>query len=195
MLDLLQPLLNLIQTHPFLFIFVGMLVAGEAVLLPAIFLATTGQLDLSAVISLAVLAMLLSDLAWYGLGRALPATALEWIPGRPSKQLAASLNRMYTRRGAQILFFSKFAYGTRTIAQVLAGLHDMPFRTYIFFNLLGVLALSGSLVAVAYLVVGNHSRLGAVAHNLELTFLLFISIAVCANLLTSKLLRHRWSRA
>ena len=195
MLDLLQPLLSLVQAHPFLFIFIGMLVAGEAVLLPAIFLATTGQLDLAAVISLAVLAMLLSDLAWYCLGRALPATALHRIPGRPSKQLAAGLNRMFTRRGAQVLFLSKFVYGTRTVVQILAGIHDMPIRTYIFFNLLGVLALSGSLVAIAYMVVGQHSRLGDVAHKFELTFLLFISIAVSANLLTSKILRRRWSRA
>lgn len=195
MFDFLQPLIDLIQAYPFLFIFLGMLVAGELVLLPSIFLAATGHLDLAAVISLAILATVLSDLAWYGLGRAFPAAALERIPGRHSNNVVCGLERMFSRKGVQILFLSKFVYGTRTIAQVLAGVHDMSFRTYIAFNFLGVLALSGALVAIAYSVVGSTRQLGEFVHNMEIAFVLFIVVAVSANFAVSRLLRGRWSRS
>lgn len=194
MLDFLQPLLNLLQAYPFLFIFFGMLVAGEAVLLPAIFLAATGRLDLAVVIALAILATVLSDLVWYGLGRKFPATALERIPGRHGNSVVCGLERMFTRNGAQILFLSKFVYGTRTIAQVLAGVHDMAFRTYIVFNVLGVLALLAALVAIAYSVIGSSRQLGDLVEHLEIVFLLFVVIAVSANYLVSRKLRKKWSR-
>ncbi|MCP1675422.1 membrane protein DedA with SNARE-associated domain [Natronocella acetinitrilica] len=192
--EFLQPLISLLQAYPFLFIFVGMLFAGETVLLPAIFLAVTGHLDLAAVISLAILATVLSDLAWYGLGRKFPATALARIPGRHSNNVVRGLERMFSRKGAQILFLSKFVYGTRTITQVLAGVHDMAFRTYIVVNFLGVLALSAALVAIAYSIVGSSRQLGDIFERLEIAFLLFVVIAVATNYLVSRLLRSKWSR-
>lgn len=194
-LELLQPLISLLQAHPYLFLFAGMLVAGEVVLLPAIYLAATGRLDLAAVISLAVLATVLSDLAWYGLGRKFPAAALERIPGRHSNSVVRGLERLFTRKGVEILFLSKFVYGTRTVAQVFAGVHDMPFRTYIVVNFLGVLALSGALVAIAYSVVGTTRQLGEFVDDLEIAFLVFVVIAVAANYLVSRLLRKKWSRS
>lgn len=194
MFDFLQPLMNLLQAHPFLFIFVGMLVAGEAVLLPAIFLAVTGRLDLATVISLAVLATVLSDLAWYGLGRKFPAVALQKIPGRLGSNIVCGLERMISQKGAQILILSKFVYGTRTITQVLAGVHDMAFRTYIVFNFIGVLALSAALVAIAYSVVGSTRRLGDFVADLEITLLLFIVVSVSVNYMLSRFLRKKWSR-
>ena len=194
MFDFLQPLMNLLQAHPFLFIFVGMLVAGEAVLLPAIFLAVTGRLDLATVISLAVLATVLSDLAWYGLGRKFPAAALQRIPGRHGSNIVCGLERMISQKGAQILILSKFVYGTRTITQVLAGVHDMAFRTYIVFNFIGVLALSAALVAIAYSVVGSTRQLGDFVADLEITLLLFIVVSVSVNYMLSRFLRKKWSR-
>lgn len=193
-LEFLQPLINLLQAHPYLFIFVGMLFAGELVLLPAVYLAATGRLDLAAVVSLAILATVLSDLAWYGLGRRFPATALKRIPGRHSHGVVRGLERLFTHKGAQILFLSKFVYGTRTVAQVLAGVHDMPFRVYVVVNFLGVLALSAALVAIAYSVVGTTRQLADLVEDLEIAFLVFVVIAVTANYLVSRLVRKKWSR-
>ena len=113
-LDFLEPLISLLQAYPLLFIFVGMIVAGEVVLLPGhISWRHTGHLDVAAVISVAVLATVLSDLAWYGLGRKFPATALERIPGRGSNRVVRGLERLFSQKGIQILFLSKFVYGTR----------------------------------------------------------------------------------
>lgn len=194
-LDFLEPLISLLQAYPLLFIFVGMIVAGEVVLLPAVFLAATGHLDIAAVISVAILATVLSDLVWYSLGRKFPAAALERIPGRGSNRVVRGLERLFSQKGVQILFLSKFVYGTRTIAQILAGVHNMPFRTYFFFNFLAVLVLSSALVGIAYSVVGSTHKLGEVMDHIEIAFLLFVVIAVSGNYLVTRLLRTRWSRS
>lgn len=192
--DLFQQVLSLLQTYPYLFIFVGMLVAGEVVLLPAIYLAATGRLDLAAVISLAILATVVSDLFWYGLGRKFPASALDRIPGHHSNNAVRGLERLFNRKGVQILFLSKFVYGTRTAAQVLAGVHDMRFRTYIIVNFLAVLTLFAVFVSLAYSVVGTTRQLGDLIEDIEIAFLIFIVIAVSANYIASRVLRNRWSR-
>ncbi|HSH26690.1 MAG TPA: DedA family protein, partial [Wenzhouxiangella sp.] len=64
-----QPVLDLVAAYPYLMLFVGLLLVGEAVLLPALYLATTGRLDPFSVIVVAVTATMLSDLAWFLLGR------------------------------------------------------------------------------------------------------------------------------
>lgn len=194
MFDFLQRLITLLQAYPLLFIFFGMLFAGEVVLLPAVFLAVTGRLDLAAVLSVAILATVLSDLAWYGLGRLFPAAALERIPGRQSNRVVCGMERLFSRKGAQILFLSKFVYGTRTMVQVLAGVHDMAFRTYMVVNFLGVIALLSALVAIAYSVVGSTRQLGDFVADLEIAFFLFVVIAVSANFMVSRVLRKKWSR-
>lgn len=192
--DFLQPLIGLLQAYPLLSIFVGMLFAGEVVLLPAIYLAATGRLELAAVISVAILATMISDLVWFGLGRRFPATALKRIPGRHSSRVVDGLERLFSHKGAQVLVLSKFVYGTRTIAQIFAGVHNMPFRTYIFFNLLGVLALSSALVAIAYSVVGSTRQLEEMIDSLEIAFLLFVVIAVSGNYLLSRWMKEKWSQ-
>lgn len=189
----LQPLLTLLSEHPYAFIFVGLLFAGELVLLPAIYLAITGRLQLEYVIAVAVSAMALSDLVWHCLGRSVSRARLERFAGGRFGRGMARVERMFLRRGPQILVGSKFAYGMRTAAQVLSGVHKMPLRTYLVANSLAVLLLVGALCAVAYSVRGTVGRLGEVVENMEITFLVFVVVAVLGHLLAARVVRRRWS--
>jgi membrane protein DedA with SNARE-associated domain len=191
-LEIFQPLLSLLAAHPYLFIFVGMLVAGEVILLPAIYLAATGRLEIGLVIALAVTATLLSDIVWYLAGRRFPASALARIPGRRARRVVDGLEKLFTARGPHILFLSKFVYGTRTAAQVLAGVHDMPFRKYMAVNVLGVLAVTGTLVAVAYSIVGTTRRFSDTMRDMEVAFLLFVLVAVLGYLVVGQRMRRQW---
>jgi membrane protein DedA with SNARE-associated domain len=192
--EFLQPLLSVLYTHPYLFIFIGMIVAGELVLLPAIYLAATGRLDLGAVIAVALAATLLSDLAWYYAGRKFPVSALARIPGRGSARVVSGLGRLFAHKGAHLLVLSKFVYGTRVAIQVLAGVHNMPFRTYIVANSLGVLAVTGSLVVVAYSVIGTARRMDDVMQDVELAFLLFVVVVLAGYYVVGKRMRRQWFR-
>ena len=192
--EFLQPLLTHLADHPYAFIFVGLLFAGELVLLPAIYLAITGWLQLEYVFAVAVPAMALSDLVWHYLGRSLPRARLERLAGGRIGRGMARVERMFLRRGPQILVGSKFIYGTRTAAQVLSGVHNMPLRIYLVANSLGVMLLIGTLCAVGYSVRGTVGRLGEVVENMEITFLAFVVVAVLGQLLVARVVRRRWSR-
>lgn len=190
--EIVQPFLNVLYAYPYLFIFVGMVIAGEVVLIPAIYLAATNRLDPVSVIILALIATLLSDLVWYYLGRKFPASVLERIPGRGTNHVVSGLESVFRQDGAKILFLSKFVYGTRTTVQILAGVYDMPFRIYIITNIFGILSVIGTLVLIAYSIIGTTHRLGDVMQGVEIAFLLFVLVAVSGYFLIGGILRRRW---
>ncbi|HEX6928298.1 MAG TPA: DedA family protein [Gammaproteobacteria bacterium] len=193
--EFMQPLADAVSDRPYLFIFIGLLFAGELVLIPAIYLAVTGRLELGWVFLAAVSAMGISDFAWYGLGRVLPRKRLAKIAsiGRAMNRL----ERLYDRRGVQILVGSKFVYGTRTAAQVLAGTHAMPVWTYLAANTVGITLLTGVLCVIGYLVRGTIGRLSDFAGQMEtafLVFVVFVTLAVAIHVAVTKVLRERWFR-
>ena len=172
-----------------------MLFVGELVLLPAIYLAVTARLELAYVISLAITATMLSDFALYFLGRRFPAKALQRLPGRGTNKLVNGLDRLFTQRGARVLFLSKFVYGTRAVAQILAGVHDMPLRVYLIANTLGVATLTLVLSGIAWSVVGTARRYGDVVHNMEIAFVAFALVAATGYISAAMIARRRWSQS
>ena len=147
--DYLEYVLGHLHEHVYWLLFAGLLAAGEVVLIPALYLAVTGRLALPAVIGVAIGATVLSDLGWYGFGRAFPSKALARLTPRRAGRLLPWLERLFTERGAQALFASKFIYGTRVMAQLLAGLHGMPLRTYLAVNTLAIVAVTLTLTGIA----------------------------------------------
>jgi membrane protein DedA with SNARE-associated domain len=192
--EFLHPVRDLLVGHPYAFIFIGLLIAGELVLLPAIYLSVTGRLHPGYVFAIAVLATATSDLFWYFLGRRLPREHLERIGSGRIGRAMAGMERLFLRRGPQILVGSKFVYGSRTAVQVLSGVHRVGLRTYALANSAGVLLLVAALFAIGYTVRGTVGRMGELVDRLGIAFLAFIVLAVLVNLLASRMLRQRWSR-
>jgi membrane protein DedA with SNARE-associated domain len=186
-------LLAVLSAYPYLALFVGMIIAGELVLLPAIYLAATQRMDLTAVLSVAVLATLLSDCLWYGLGRHFPAPTLRRVSGKVGHGFLARVEKAFNAGGKRLLFMSKFVYGTRTLVQVLAGVHGMPLRSYLVVNTAGVIAVTAVLTIIAKAVIGTTYRLGDVMQYLEVAFLLFLLVTVGVYLLVGNRLRKQWS--
>lgn len=195
MTEFLDPLQGFLFAHPYLFLFVGLLFAGELVLLPAIYLAVTGRLEFVYVVSVAIAATLASDFAWYSAGRRLPAATLQRLPGRGATALVRGLDRLFTHNGAQVVFFSKFVYGTRVAAQVLAGVHDMPLRVYLPANALGATSLTLILSGVAWSVAGATRRYVEVEHSVRIAFIAFVALAATAYLAAALVVRRRWSQS
>ena len=120
----LQPALEIFAAYPYLMLFIGLLLVGEMVLLPALYLAATGRLDALLVIAVAIFAGMLSDFLWYLLGRWYPARAVKKISRRLPAERLDRFEQLFARNGAALLFVSKFVYGTRIVAQVLAANPD-----------------------------------------------------------------------
>lgn len=180
--------------HPYAIVFVGLLFAGETILLPAIYVALPGRIELSYVVALALLATLIADTFWYYVGfYSHRSFFARFVEGRLESRMA-KLSRAYERRAGTFLFLSKYVYGTRTVAQVLAGLHKMPMRRYQCVNFLGVLSLISVLVLLAYSTDLTVGRLGAAVHRFEVSFLVFAAVVVIAHLAIGSYIKRTWSR-
>jgi membrane protein DedA with SNARE-associated domain len=190
----LQSVESIFLAHPYAIVFVGLLFAGETILLPAIYVALPGKVNLSYVVALALLATLISDTFWYYVGlHSRGSFFARFIEGRLESRIA-KLSRAYERRAGMFLFLSKYVYGTRTVAQVLAVLHKMPMRRYQCVNFLGVLSLILVLIALAYSTDLTVGKLGDVVHGFEISFLVFAAIVVAGHLVVGGYIKKTWSR-
>lgn len=187
-----QPVVDLVAAYPYLALSVGLLLAGEVVLLPALYLATTGRLDPFAVVGVAVTATMLSDLAWFLLGRHSPRGAVEKMRQRHSSRVIDRLQKLIAGNGPRLLFLSKFVYGTRIAAQVLAGALTMPFRTWLAVNFAAVVTITLAMAGLAWGVVGTAQRLEETIQHVEVAFLSFLILAAAAYLLVGTMMRKRW---
>lgn len=188
-----------IGAHPYIFIFIGLIFGGETILLPSIYLAIVGALNLSYVTALMVLATIVSDIIWYyaGVG-AFPFLSKRKL--RPRVQKAVSgLSAMFQRNDAYVLFISKFIYGTRIAAQVLCGMHRMNLRKYLVINTAGILALMAMYTFIVYTAVeaahaiGGIDALGGAKYRLEITFAGIVVVLIVFQL-AIKYFFKKWSR-
>lgn len=146
----------LIAEYGLLLVFINVLVEQAGVPLPAVptlvvagALSSIGKLPLGPVILVALVACLISDLAWYWAGRRFGAAVMRTlcrISLSPDSCVKQSELRFQRWRG-QILLIAKFVPGLSTIAPPLMG--AMKLRTPIFLLLDGL----GSLIWIG-LVVG-----------------------------------------
>jgi membrane protein DedA with SNARE-associated domain/rhodanese-related sulfurtransferase len=152
-------IIALIAEYGLLLVFVNVLVEQAGVPVPAVptlvvagALASNGKLPLAAVIAVALIACLISDLAWYWAGRHFGATVMRTlcrISLSPDSCVKQSELRFQRWRG-QILLIAKFVPGLSTIAPPLVG--AMKLRPYVFvwFDSLGSLLWIGVVVGLGY---------------------------------------------
>lgn len=190
-----QPVLGFFAAYPYLMLFVGLVLVGEAVLLPALYLAGTERLEWLSVLAVAVAATMLSDFVWYLLGRWYPEFARERVRRQQSPRLFLRLEALFVQKGALLLYLSKFVYGTRIAAQVLSGVFEMPPGRWLVVNLAAVVSITLLLAVLAFGVVDSVQRLEDLVAHVELAFLLFVLLAVAAYLIVGVVVRRQWFRS
>jgi membrane protein DedA with SNARE-associated domain len=133
---------------------VGLPVPEESVLALGGFLAQRGDLRLSGVIAVGVLAAVVGDNLGYWVGRRYGRDALErygryvWIT--PDRLERAS--RATTRYGGFAVFAARFVPGVRTLAGPVAGATGMPPFTFMASNALGAVVYVPYAVGLGYAV-------------------------------------------
>jgi membrane protein DedA with SNARE-associated domain len=192
--DLYQTIASALESHPYILLFVGLLFAGETILLPAIYFALSGRLSLSYVVAIAMAATTISDIVWYYIGLHMKERFFSRLINKRLVSTFEKLSGAFARRGALILYSSKFVYGTRVAAQLLSGAERMRFRTYVSVNFLGILSLTLFIVLLAYLTEASVERIGDLVHDLEVAFLAFVALLVLAHVAAGKYLKKLWYR-
>ncbi|MDO8551940.1 MAG: VTT domain-containing protein [bacterium] len=187
-------MLDIIRANIYYVIFVGLFFAGETVLLPAIYLGVEGKLNLWLVLCLSLAATILSDLAWYFIGRNIPLSKIlsfRFLRSR-SKEIT-QVSRAFDKHALYILFISKFVYGTRTIAQILSGTHRVPFLPYLAINFSGLFVLNMVIAIVAF-VIGKNTVLEDSTYGLWMALGVFAAVIILLHYISKKILWKIWSQ-
>ncbi|MGO9898366.1 MAG: DedA family protein [Solirubrobacteraceae bacterium] len=136
---------------------------GEAALVTAAVLASTGKLSIWLVIPIAIASAIVGDNLGYLLGRRVGREVLE-APGpfqhRRVKALAVG-DRFFERYGGKAVFVGRWIALVRVATAWLAGIDEMPFARFFAWNALGAITW-----ATAYGLLGYFGGTAA-AHVLE----------------------------
>jgi membrane-associated protein len=131
---------------------VGFFLPGDSLLFTAGLLASKGQLSLSAVIAVCVVAAVAGDQAGYLIGRRFGPGFLateRWFT-RPDH--VARAEDLFTRRGGAAVLLARFIPIVRTFVPVVAGALDMPYQRFVGWNIAGGLMWGAGITSAGYLL-------------------------------------------
>jgi membrane protein DedA with SNARE-associated domain/rhodanese-related sulfurtransferase len=180
-------IITLIAQYGLLLVFFNVLVEQAGVPVPAVptmivagALAANDKLPVAGVVLVAVLACLLSDLAWYGAGRRFGSGVMRTICRislSPDSCVKQSELRFQRWRG-RVLLIAKFVPGLSTVAPPLVGAMGLRTPTFVLLDGLGSLLWAGLAVGVGYVfaaqidvVLAALASAGTVAFELLLVLL------------------------
>ncbi|MBI2630802.1 hypothetical protein HYW73_01110 [Candidatus Nomurabacteria bacterium] len=176
-----------VSLHPYLFLFLGMLVGGETFLLPAAYLAAKGTLTFPLVIFFASLATLVSDTTWYFMGCFFQLEKiLSWKIFFKKREISLKIFSVFKEHSRKLLFISKFVYGTRTLIQVLSGAIRMPFFLYTAVNLFGIMSYLMVISLAALLTKKSLANFAGISYNEYVSAAIFIFVIVLIHICLKK---------
>lgn len=175
---------------------IGLPIPAVPVLLAAGALAGTGRLHLVLVLALAVVASLVSDVAWYWIGRARGGRVLGLLC-RISLEPDSCVRRTqetFGEHGARSLLFAKFVPGLSTVAPPLAGIVRMPFLRFVAFTGLGGFTWAGLFVGLGWMFSDQLERVAGYAVRLGGWLIALLVAALAAYVAWKYIARQRFLR-
>jgi len=132
--------------------FLGLLVPGESFLLACGFLAHRGLLSLDAVIVAGVLGAIVGDNAGYAMGRRLGESWLLRVGSRfgVTPERLTSTQEFFSRHGSKAVFLGRFVGYARTLVPFIAGMANMPKRSFFAYNASGAVLWGSAVVLLGY---------------------------------------------
>jgi membrane-associated protein len=130
----------------------GVPVPGETALITAGVLAHHKELQIELVIAVAAAAAIIGDNVGYLIGR----TGGRRLMDRPGileaqrRDLLTKGESFFDAHGPKAVFLGRWVAGLRIAAAWLAGVHHMPWGTFVFWNALGGIAWATSVGLLAY---------------------------------------------
>lgn len=161
MLDLLLDVTTLIETvgHLGLFLivfaesglFIGFFLPGDSLLFTAGFLASQGILHFPLLLIGSFVAAVVGDSVGYTFG----AHVGNKIFSRPDSWLfkqehLTRTKKFYERHGAKTIVLARFMPIVRTFAPILAGVGQMPYRTFFIYNVVGAALWALGIPSIGY---------------------------------------------
>jgi membrane-associated protein len=130
-------------------VFLGFVIPGETAAVLGGVLASRGRVSLPLLIVVVVVAAVTGPLVGYEIGRHLGSRV---IAARRMHRVAAGMDRakaVLRRRGGLAVLLGRFVAVLRALMPAVAGTTRMPYRTFLFYNVLG-----GIIWGIGYCLLG-----------------------------------------
>jgi undecaprenyl-diphosphatase len=161
------------------------LLPGDSLLFVAGTLAATGEMDVTRLVLLLILAAVLGDTVNYHIGA--------WVGPKAFREKSRFLNRehlektrrFYEKHGGKTIILARFMPIIRTVAPFVAGVGTMPYGRFVLYNVGGGILWVTSFVLLGYFF-GN---LPQVESRLSLVILAIVGLSLLPILIEA--IRHR----
>ena len=171
-------------------IFLGFVLPGEAAVVIGGVLASRGHLSLATLAAVVVLTAVTGPLVGYEIGRRMgdrlfAVRALRRVPGGAERARSA-----LRRRGGLAVLLGRFVAIVRAIMPAAAGAVRVPFRRFVFYNVVG-----GVIWGVGYCLLGYlaGSAYAAVERRVGTGLAIAVAAVVVAGAVVWAMRRHRAS--
>ncbi len=130
----------------------GLPIPALPVLLAAGALAGQGRLSMAGVLLCATAASLISDSAWYQIGRRRGSKVLNFLCriSLEPDSCVRNTESIFQKHGARSLVLAKFIPGFSTVAPPLAGVFHMNFLRFALYDALGALLWAGAFAGLGF---------------------------------------------
>ena len=170
---------------------VGFFLPGDSLLITAGLVAATGYLNIWWLNGLLILAAVLGDSVGYAIGRRLGPKLFT----RPKSLLfnprhVERTRAFYARHGARTIVIARFVPIVRTFAPVVAGVGQMEYRRFVFYNVAGGVGWVTSMTWAGYF-------LGQVVPNISERIHIVVVVVILLSLIpiVVELVRERRRRS
>lgn len=168
-------------------LFFGFFLPGDSLLLVAGLFAATGDLNIAILLPLIFVAALLGDQVGY------------WTGNRFGRKLFNRDDSLFFRKehvkrseaffaehGNKTIIIARFIPIVRTFAPILAGIGNMPYRTFLLYNFLGALIWGVGVTLLGYLLLGSIPNVEKYLHYIVIAVILVSFIPVIHHLRSKK---------
>lgn len=172
-----------LESSKYILLIIGTIIEGPVVMMVSGFLFGLGQFSLVPMYFALVFGDFIADIGWYCLGRfGTRHTIFKYghFLGLTPKLLEMMEGRFH-KYHQKILIISKLTMGMgfAFIVLIVAGIFKVPFKNYVFLNLVGGFIWTAILVTVGYFV-GNIFLI--IPNSLKVAFVIFIFVAIIIGL-------------
>ena len=203
MLHWLHELLPHIPHYGYVLVFIvaflnnlGVPLPGETILLGAGFVLGKTADSLWPPVVAGTAACLLGGICAFGLGRRLGLSGLErihWL--HLTAERLQWPEQFFKRHGAKTVFIARFIFlFPPVVANLLAGMSKMPWRTFLLYNLTGSAAYSTNYILLGYFFGKQWRRLVALLGPVPLNLILAAIILMVLGVLFRNSLSSIWVR-
>lgn len=135
----------------YILVIIGLIVFGDAVLVPTVYLALLGHLNLGLILVLSFLINNSMNVLWYYVGKMkLRGSFRSFSFIEKYEKNHPQIMDMFSKHQLKIIFFSRFLHGSGVSIMILSGIYNVPFKKYMLMNILSSIIVISSIPIIEF---------------------------------------------